>query len=343
VFYTCHKIYNIGTMPRKKTNPKSIVVTEAAPAAVLLLVVVVVGWMDIVDSFVFPPNPSSKVSSTIASSSSSSSSSSYLSSSGTSTTNKEDQESVTTTVAVDDDKLMYDKQAWVNGFQNVEHESSYVLEDENFPDDLVGTFYQNGHTKFFFNNDDNEFHVHPFDADGMLSAVTFFGGPSSSGTSGSSPGRQNESTTNKNKAWFRNKYIQTLGYTKEEKAGRVSLRGVFGTAPRKGKWWANIFRLKTKNVANTHCLTFGGEQQPSLSSSSSPPLRLFALWEGGLPYEIDPVSLNTLTSVEDGKDGTDLDVRSMNATRLITRKILSRRPFATSQSTSIARRNIRSR
>jgi all-trans-8'-apo-beta-carotenal 15,15'-oxygenase len=186
----------------------------------------------------------------------------------------------------DDDKLLYDKQAWIQGFQNVEEESSYMLEDDNFPSDLVGTFYQNGHTKFYFNNNENEFHIHPFDADGMMSAVTFIGG-------------------NNNNAWFRNRYIETLGYTKEKVAGRALFRGVFGTAPNKGKWWSNIFRLKTKNVANTHCLCF--QPPTNTDNNSNPPLRLFALWEGGRPYEIDPVTLKTLTKIDDGKDGTDLD------------------------------------
>lgn len=180
--------------------------------------------------------------------------------------------SSTNAVGNDDDALLYDKQAWIQGFQNVEEESSYLLEDTSFPNDLVGTFFQNGHTKFYVNED--EFHIHPFDADGMISAVTFDGS---------------------SKAWFRNRYIATEGYLREKEAGKILFRGVFGTARNKGKWWSNIFRLKNKNPANTHCLCF----KPTTQSP-----RLFALWEGGRPYEMDPATLATLGDEETDLDGT---------------------------------------
>jgi all-trans-8'-apo-beta-carotenal 15,15'-oxygenase len=109
----------------------------------------------------------------------------------------------------------YDGDAWVNGFQNPE-EGCYELKG-GFPTDLQGTFFQNGHAKFYISDD--EFHVHPFDADGMIQAVTFKNG----------------------KAWFRNRYIQTPGYLQELKEQKVCFRGIFGTARNKGKWYSNIF------------------------------------------------------------------------------------------------------
>lgn len=115
----------------------------------------------------------------------------------------------------------YDAMAWEKGFQNVEKEACYEL-DGDFPDDLVGTFFQNGHTKFYVSDD--EFHVHPFDADGMIQAVTF----------------------GKSTAWFRNRYIETPGYLQELNENKVCKRGVFGTARNKGKWWSNIFDVDFK-------------------------------------------------------------------------------------------------
>jgi hypothetical protein len=115
----------------------------------------------------------------------------------------------------------YDGDAWEKGFQNVEQESCYEL-DGDFPTDLEGTFFQNGHTKFYVSDD--EFHVHPFDADGMVQAVTFQNG----------------------KAWFRNRYVKTPGYQQELKENKVCKRGVFGTARNKGKWYSNIFDVDFK-------------------------------------------------------------------------------------------------
>lgn len=115
----------------------------------------------------------------------------------------------------------YDGMAWQKGFQNVENEACFELAG-SFPEDLVGTFFQNGHTKFYVSDD--EFHVHPFDADGMVQAVTFDG----------------------KKAWFRNRYVQTPGYLQELKEGKVCKRGVFGTGRNKGKWWSNIFDVDFK-------------------------------------------------------------------------------------------------
>jgi all-trans-8'-apo-beta-carotenal 15,15'-oxygenase len=181
---------------------------------------------------------------------------------------------MSSTTSTDESHILYDKQAWIQGFENVEHESCYQLKD-SFPKDLEGTFFQNGHTKFYINKEEGIFHVHPFDADGMMTAVTFQDGT----------------------AWFRNRYIQTKGYMEEKEAGKVLYRGVFGTARNKGKWWSNVFDIgKQKNVANTHVLF-----QPNTQNGVSP--RLYALWEGGLPHEMNPTTLETIGG-ETNLDGT---------------------------------------
>lgn len=186
----------------------------------------------------------------------------------------------TTGSVINEDDIYYDKQAWIQGYENVEHESCYALANGEavFPPDLDGTFFQNGHTKFYVNREENIFHAHPFDADGMITAVTFRHG----------------------KAWFRNRYVETKGYLEEKEAGQVLYRGVFGTARNKGKWWSNIFDIGTqKNVANTHVLF----QPNSNKAASGTKPRLYALWEGGLPHEIDPITLETVGG-ETNLDGT---------------------------------------
>ncbi|CAE8590294.1 unnamed protein product, partial [Polarella glacialis] len=98
---------------------------------------------------------------------------------------------------------------------------------------------------------------HPFDGDGMVSAVTFDGS---------------------GKAHFRNRFVRTKGFVEELKEGKMLYRGQF--SPKAGGWMANAFDMKIKNVANTNVMHWGG--------------RLLALWEGGKPTELDPLSLATI-------------------------------------------------
>eukprot|EP00957_Ditylum_brightwellii_P130231 9934702-Ditylum_brightwellii.AAC.1 len=159
----------------------------------------------------------------------------------------------------------YDGHSWTQCFQTVEQESAYEL-DGDFPDDLVGTFFQNGYTKFYISED--EFHIHPFDADGMVQAVTF---------------------PRNGKPWFRNRYVQTPGYLQELQAKKVCKRGVYGTAKNKGKWYSNMFDLDFKNAANTHVLFIGEGEKEHKDKAE-----LYALWEAGRPFEMDPTTLETI-------------------------------------------------
>ena len=173
----------------------------------------------------------------------------------------------------------YDRDAWLAGWSTVETEECYeleplVLEDGDngptykpgaFPSDLVGTFFQNGPSKFEIGND---LVMHPFDADGMVRAVTFHG-----------------NDTNK-KAWFRNRYVRTPGFVRENNRQAIMYRGIFGTAKNRGKWYSNIFDIRMKNVANTNVLFV-----PDYKNNTSG--KLFALWEADQPIELDPVTLET--------------------------------------------------
>jgi all-trans-8'-apo-beta-carotenal 15,15'-oxygenase len=158
----------------------------------------------------------------------------------------------------------FDYAAHVQGYKTLETESCYELPD-SFPSDLQGTFYQNGPGKYEVGD---EIVIHPLDGDGMVTAVTF----------------------DKGRAWFRNRFVRTPLYIKELEKQKVCGRGVFGTAKNKGAWWSNIFDVKVKNIANTHILPWNN--------------RLFALWEGGKPFELNPTTLETMGEGDSDFDGS---------------------------------------
>ncbi|MBK1617608.1 hypothetical protein CKO42_03895 [Lamprobacter modestohalophilus] len=77
---------------------------------------------------------------------------------------------------------------------------------------------------------------------------------------------------------YTNRFVRTRAYCAEEAAGRMLWRG-FGTQ-KPGGLWTNGLRLRFKNAANTNVIWHGN--------------RLLALWEGGAPHRLDPVTLATL-------------------------------------------------
>eukprot|EP00198_Chlamydomonas_reinhardtii_P008505 XP_001697842.1 predicted protein [Chlamydomonas reinhardtii] len=80
-------------------------------------------------------------------------------------------------------------------------------------------------------------------------------------------------------AYFRNRFVRTTGFEKEQEAGRPLFRNSFSRGSADGSPFFNPFDLSFKNVANTGVLAWGGQ--------------LYALWEAGLPYAMDPTSLAT--------------------------------------------------
>lgn len=96
---------------------------------------------------------------------------------------------------------------------------------------------------------------HWFDGDGMLHAVSF---------------------TDQGVV-YRNRYVRTPKYLAETRANRIVKRSFGHNAP--GGIRKNIGRLPA-NCANTNLVYHGG--------------KLLALWEGGRPWRLDPVTLETL-------------------------------------------------
>ena len=150
----------------------------------------------------------------------------------------------------------YQRQDWQKGYESLKQEFDYWIDDVEgqIPQELNGTLFRNGPGLLDVNGQPVH---HPFDGDGMISAIAFRDG----------------------RAHFRNRHIRTQAFLEEEKAGKILYRGVFGTQ-KAGGWLANAFDLRLKNIANTNVIYWGG--------------KLLALWEAADPHRLDPHTLETL-------------------------------------------------
>ena len=97
---------------------------------------------------------------------------------------------------------------------------------------------------------------HLFDGDGMITKFRFQDG----------------------NIHYTNRYVYTREFVAENKAGRMLYRSFGTNLP--GGWRRNLLKMRFKNAANTSLVWHGS--------------KLLALWEGGLPHEMDPLSLETL-------------------------------------------------
>lgn len=150
----------------------------------------------------------------------------------------------------------YDRADWASAFRNVGSELTSVplsAASGSIPPELGGTLYRNGPGRL---ERGGRWVHHPFDGDGMITALRFEGGA----------------------ATLTNRFVRTEGWLAEEAAGKVLYRGVFGTQ-KPGGPLANAFDLRLKNIANTHVVRLGD--------------KLLALWEASSPHALDPVSLET--------------------------------------------------
>ena len=150
----------------------------------------------------------------------------------------------------------FDKADWSSAYQNVEVElENKVLNISkgNIIPELNGTLFRNG--PGILERDGQWLH-HPFDGDGMITAIKFNNGIAS----------------------FTNKFVKTEGFLKEQKFDKFLYRGVFGSQ-KKGGVINNAFNLNLKNIANTHVVKLGEE--------------LLALWEAAGPHALDPNNLET--------------------------------------------------
>jgi all-trans-8'-apo-beta-carotenal 15,15'-oxygenase len=150
----------------------------------------------------------------------------------------------------------YDRADWASAFRNVGVELDGVeltAARGAIPAELAGTLYRNGPGRL---ERGGQWVHHPFDGDGMITALRFAGG----------------------KAELRNRFVRTEGWQAEELADKFLYRGVFGTQ-KPGGIAANAFDLRLKNIANTHVVRLGDQ--------------LLALWEAAEPHALDPNTLET--------------------------------------------------
>ena len=150
----------------------------------------------------------------------------------------------------------YDRSDWASAFRNVGVELSGVpvtAARGEIPAELRGTLYRNGPGRL---ERGGQWVHHPFDGDGMITALRFEGGT----------------------AQLSNRFVRTEGWLAEEKAGKFVYRGVFGTQ-KPGGVAANAFDVRLKNIANTHVVRLGDQ--------------LLALWEAAEPHALDPDTVET--------------------------------------------------
>ncbi|MCX5931229.1 MAG: carotenoid oxygenase family protein, partial [Cyanobacteria bacterium] len=150
----------------------------------------------------------------------------------------------------------YDRADWASAFRNVGSELSAVpltAASGTIPTELSGSLYRNGPGRL---ERGGRWVHHPFDGDGMITAVRFEAGV----------------------AQLSNRFVRTEGWLAEAAADKVLYRGVFGSQ-KPGGPLANAFDLRLKNLANTHVVRLGE--------------KLLALWEASSPHSLDPTSLET--------------------------------------------------
>ena len=152
--------------------------------------------------------------------------------------------------------LSFDMDDWRSGYRSQPEEFAYWLDDVEgeIPTALEGTLFRNGPGLLDIHGHTLK---HPFDGDGMINSIAFKNG----------------------QAYYHNRFVHTEGYVAEQEAQKPLYRGVFGTQ-KPGGWFANVFDLKLKNIANTHVIYWGG--------------KLLALWEAAEPHRLDPKTLETI-------------------------------------------------
>ena len=154
-------------------------------------------------------------------------------------------------------KSLFNKTDWSSAYNNVDIElenKSLELSKGNIIKELDGTLFRNGPGIL---ERDGQWVHHPFDGDGMITAIKF----------------------EKGHAKLSNKFVRTQGFLEEEKKNKFLYRGVFGTQ-KKGGILNNVFDLSFKNIANTHVIKLGND--------------LLALWEAAGPHALNPNNLETI-------------------------------------------------
>ncbi len=135
-----------------------------------------------------------------------------------------------------------------------EYHNTPLKAEGEVPKALFGTLFRNGNGRFVHQG---VTYQHLFDGDGMVTAFRFNGD---------------------GQVYYSNRYVRTREFVEEETAGRMLYRSFGTNLP--GGFLRNFMKMRFKNAANTSVIYHGG--------------KLLALWEGGLPHEINPRTLETV-------------------------------------------------
>eukprot|EP00294_Goniomonas_avonlea_P001174 CAMPEP_0114555588 /NCGR_PEP_ID=MMETSP0114-20121206/8832_1 /TAXON_ID=31324 /ORGANISM="Goniomonas sp, Strain m" /LENGTH=520 /DNA_ID=CAMNT_0001740729 /DNA_START=18 /DNA_END=1580 /DNA_ORIENTATION=- len=158
--------------------------------------------------------------------------------------------------------------AWKSQWEEFDFWVEPAQIEGQIPRELHGTFFRNG-------PGNNEVYgvplMHPIDGDGLVCAVTF---------------------TKDGRVHFRSRYTRTKNFVEEQREAKMIYRGQMGTNPPSlpgadaVRTVANLVtrrppaKLNYKNASNTNVFYWGG--------------KLLSLWESGVPYNLDPHTLETV-------------------------------------------------
>jgi len=138
--------------------------------------------------------------------------------------------------------------------------------DGVLPKGLLGSWWRTGPGNFELGGTS----IRTIDSDGMVVRISFDG---------------------QGRAFFKNRYVRTAGFVEEQRAGRVLHRGVFGTLPTDEEHLRGT-KLKVEEAIK------GGEAPKNVSNTALLHLpqqqRVLSMWEAGLPYSLNPETLETL-------------------------------------------------
>jgi all-trans-8'-apo-beta-carotenal 15,15'-oxygenase len=146
---------------------------------------------------------------------------------------------------------------WTSSLRDLSREHGFepLRVEGSIPAELNGTLYRTGPSLF---SSFGKRYGHLFDGDGAVTAVRFANG----------------------RALGAAKMVQSEELVAERRAGRQIYGGYGTTTPGLKRFWPPAVWSRLKNPANTSIMLWGE--------------RLFALYEGDLPTEIDPTDLATL-------------------------------------------------
>ncbi|CBN76892.1 carotenoid oxygenase [Ectocarpus siliculosus] len=136
----------------------------------------------------------------------------------------------------------------------IDHPLTEIEVTGKVPKTLEGTLFRNGPAR---NWEGERMYGHWFDGDGMISKVVFKDG----------------------RVYAQNRFVSTDSWDPNAPEGKRAAGTRRPWTPRPGGWRKNVLK-QTGNLANTSVMVKGG--------------KLYALYEGGKPTEIDPVTLETL-------------------------------------------------